>query len=81
MKNDRLWLIIACLGGCFQKVVVNLFCSSEYLDLWEAAEHTVLTDQLDRTVWRWTPDGTHSAKSTYTMLHAGSIPFQGHALI
>ena len=31
--------------------------------------------------WRWTPDGRYSAKSAYTMLHAGSTRFHGHQLI
>jgi hypothetical protein len=54
---------------------------TEYLDLWEAAEHTNLSDQPDRTVWRWMPDGTYSAKSAYARLHTGLLPFRGHALI
>jgi hypothetical protein len=53
----------------------------EYLDLWEATQNFNLTDQLDKTVWCWTPDGEYSAKSAYTMLHSGSIPFSGHTLI
>jgi hypothetical protein len=52
-----------------------------YLDLWEATEIFNLSDQPDRTVWRRTPDGEHSAKSTYARLHTGSIPFRGHSLI
>lgn len=53
----------------------------EYLDLWEATENVALSDQPDRTVWRWMPDGQYSAKSAYTKLHTRSIPFRGHALI
>jgi hypothetical protein len=52
-----------------------------YLDLWEATEIFNLSDQPDRTVWRRTPDGEHSAKSAYARLHTGSIPFRGHSLI
>jgi hypothetical protein len=54
---------------------------AEYLDIWEAAEQAVVTEQPDRTIWRWTPDGSYTAKSAYNMLHAGSIKFRGHSLI
>lgn len=54
---------------------------AEYLDLWEATEHVALTDQPDRTVWRWTPDGSYTSKSAYNKLHAGAITFHGHSLI
>lgn len=54
---------------------------TEYLDLWEAVEHTNLSDQPDRTVWLWMPDGTYSAKSAYARLHTGLLPFRGQALI
>lgn len=54
---------------------------AEYLDLWEATANINLNNDHDWTVWRWTPDGEYSAKSSYTMLHTGSIPFRGHSLI
>ena len=54
---------------------------AEYLALWEAADHTILDEQPNKTVWRWTPDGNYIAKSAYTRLHTGSILFRGHALI
>jgi hypothetical protein len=42
---------------------------AEYLDLWEATTHIILTDRPNQTVWRWTPDGKYSAKSAYVILH------------
>lgn len=53
----------------------------DYLHLWDAVDSTQLTDQPDKTIWRWTADGTYSAKSAYNMLHAGSTPLLGHKLI
>lgn len=32
-------------------------------------------------MWRWTVDGTYSAKSAYNMLHSGAIALRGHKLI
>jgi len=40
-----------------------------------------LSEQPDKTIWRWTPDGRYSTKSAYTMLHAGATKFEGHQLI
>jgi len=53
----------------------------EYLFLWNTLRDYQLTDAQDRTIWRWTPDGSYSAKSAYTMLHAGSIRFLSHNLM
>lgn len=54
---------------------------AEYLDIWEATEHIVLTNNRNTVLWRWTPDGTYSAKLEYKMLHSRSIQFRGHSLI
>lgn len=54
---------------------------AKYLELWETMEAITFNDQPDKTVWRWTPDGTYSAQSAYRMLHTGSIPFLDHSLI
>ena len=53
----------------------------DYLHLWNAMANVQLTDQPDKTVWRWTPSGEYTAKSAYLMLHAGSSPFLGHKLV
>jgi hypothetical protein len=54
---------------------------ADYLELWDRMNNVQLNDQADRTVWRWSPDGRYTAKSAYTMLHAGTTTFQGHKLI
>jgi hypothetical protein len=53
----------------------------DYLHLWHTVVNVQLSDQPDRTVWRWTPSGEYSAKSTYVMLQSGSCRFAGHKLI
>lgn len=68
-------------SGQDQSPVASQTAVAEYLDLWEATENVILSDQPDRTMWRWTPDGRYSAKSAYDKLHTGSIPFRGHALV
>lgn len=54
---------------------------NEYLFLWNTLRDFQLNEEPDRTIWRWTQDGTYSVKSVYKMLHAGSTPFLGHNLI
>ena len=54
---------------------------TEYLFLWNTLRDFQLNDQPDKTIWRWTQDGTYSVKSAYNMLHAGSTPLLGHKLI
>lgn len=44
-------------------------------------ENTQLNEQPDRPVWRWTADGTYTARSAYRMLHHGTTSFRGHRLI
>jgi hypothetical protein len=53
----------------------------EYLELWETMETVTLNDQPDKIVWRWTPDGSYSARSAYRMLHTSAVLFLGHSLI
>jgi hypothetical protein len=72
--TDRRWTDN--ISGSLSPVAI-----AEFLELWEATEHVQLTDQEDKTIWRWTADGTYTVKSAYMMLHGGSIPFQGHSLI
>lgn len=54
---------------------------AEYLELWDRMNDVQLTNQADRTIWFWSLDGIYTAKSAYTMLHAGSTTLQGHTLI
>jgi hypothetical protein len=53
----------------------------EYLHIWEATNNFQFSNQPDKLIWRWTNDGTYSAKSAYEMLHACSEKFKGHHLI
>jgi hypothetical protein len=53
----------------------------DYLHLWNTVADIQLSDQPDRTMWRWTANGEYSAKSAYTMLHTGSTPFSDHKLV
>jgi hypothetical protein len=53
----------------------------EYLTLWDTLQDIPLNDQPDQTVWHWADNGTYSAKSAYSMLHAASTLFLGHKLI
>jgi hypothetical protein len=53
----------------------------DYLHLWAAVDGVQLSEQPDRLIWRWTADGSYSAKSAYDMLHTGAIKLRGHRLI
>lgn len=53
----------------------------EYLILWDSVDNVHLSEQPNKTVWRWTPDGNYTTKSAYKMLHAASIPLLGCKLI
>lgn len=72
--TDRQW-IRAINGGLSIPAIV------EYLTLWDSLEPIVLNDQLDATIWRWTPSGSFTVKSAYTMLYKGAIQFSGQKLI
>jgi hypothetical protein len=54
---------------------------TDYLHLWAIVDGTELSDQPDKTIWRWTADGVYFAKSAYNMMHIGSITMPGHKLI
>lgn len=54
---------------------------SDFVYLWHAVRAVQLTDQPDKTLWRWTADGVYTAKSAYEMLHRGSIQFVGYKLV
>ena len=54
---------------------------TDYLHLWATIDDFQLGDQPDRMVWRWTADGTYTAKSAYNIMHTGSIKMSGHRLV
>jgi len=54
---------------------------TDFLHLWAIVDSIQLSDQPNKTIWRWTADGVYSAKSAYNMLHIGSITMPGHRLI
>uniref|UniRef100_A0A453AAK1 Reverse transcriptase zinc-binding domain-containing protein n=1 Tax=Aegilops tauschii subsp. strangulata TaxID=200361 RepID=A0A453AAK1_AEGTS len=45
----------------------------QYIQLWHAVEHTTLTTEPDRLLWKWTSSGSYSAKSCYQATFQGSI--------
>ena len=66
---DHWWRV--CLGNC-----------REYMRVWDAITCTMLSlDTPDPTVWWWTLDDSHSAKSAYHAVHVGSVPLLGSKLI
>jgi hypothetical protein len=70
----RLWACSFSGGMSVQAII-------DYLHLWHTIRDVELSDQQDRVVWRWTPDGSYTAKSAYLMLHAGSCRFTSHRLM
>lgn len=72
--HERSWA--NCLqGGMSMQAILD------YLHLWRVVSNVQLTSDPDRTVWRWSEDGTYSARSAYMKLHIGSAPFTSHRLI
>lgn len=72
--HDRAWAT-SITGGMSAQACID------YLRLWHTLAAVELNDQPDRTVWRWTANGVYTARSAYSMLHAGSVGFRGHQLI
>jgi hypothetical protein len=60
---------------------MTIITAAEYLDLWEAPSDIILGNHQDKMIWRWTPDGQYTSKSTYMMMHTGCIRFMGHSMI
>jgi hypothetical protein len=48
---------------------------ASFVQLWDFVQSVQLTDQPDSIVWRWTADGTYSAKSAYNAQFIGSYSF------
>ena len=47
---------------------------AEYLNVWRAVRDVHLSDDADRLVWKWTPDGAFTVKLAYRALHMPSYP-------
>ena len=45
----------------------------QYLQLWQMIEGTILTEEPDQLLWRWTTTGSYSAQSAYLATFHGSI--------
>lgn len=72
--HGRAW--VRCITGGLSVLEIT-----DYLHLWATVDGIQLHDQPDRVIWRWTEDGRYSAKSAYSMMHAGSIVMPGYRLI
>lgn len=72
--HGRVW--VRCISGG-----LSVHAMLDYLHLWAIVDDIQLSDQPDKTIWRWTADGNYTAKSAYNMLHIGSITMPGHKLI
>lgn len=46
----------------------------EYLKVWDLVQDTVLNDEEDRLVWRWSSDGTYSSRLAYWVLFLPTYP-------
>lgn len=68
--TDRAWAR-SFIGGLSAQAILK------YLNLWHLVSGTVLSNERDRLIWRWTADGVYSAKSAYKMMNAGSVHLQG----
>lgn len=45
---------------------------SEFVTLWDLVQDVTFTDMPDDIIWRWTTDGTYSARSAYAIQFKGS---------
>ena len=52
--------------------VLGLHEIGQYLLLWQAVCHTIVTNEPDRLLWRWTTNGIYSARSCYAASFQGS---------
>lgn len=71
---DRAWA--KCIvGGLSTQAIID------FIHLWNTVSAIQLNDETDKTIWRWSANGTYTTKSAYRMLHVGSSPFLGHNLV
>lgn len=64
--QDRRW--VRCVIGRLSVLEIT-----DYMHLWAVIEGTQLSQEPDKTVWRWTTDRCYTSKSAYTMMHSGSV--------
>lgn len=53
----------------------------DYLHIWHLVANIQLSQEANRTVWRWTANGEYTAESAYKMLHARSAKLAGPNLV
>ena len=61
--------------------VLGIHEIGQYLQLWQAIEGTILTEEPDQLRWRWTSNGNYSAKSCYMAMFQGSTTAPSWKLI
>jgi hypothetical protein len=61
--------------------VLGIHEIGQYIQLWRPIDHTLLTDEPDRLQWRWTTNGTYSAKSCYLATFHGSTASRSWKLL
>lgn len=52
---------------------LNPAATIEYVELWRLLHSIVLSDEPDKLSWKWTIDGTYTARSAYHALFHGAI--------
>ena len=54
---------------------------AEFVELWDLVSVVQLVNQDDTIRWKWTNDGTYTAKSVYLAQFKGSVsPFKSDAI-
>jgi len=61
--------------------VVGIHEIGQYLCLWQRVGSTVLTQEPDHLIWRWTEDSSYTAKSCYEAMFHGALLSQCWRLI
>jgi hypothetical protein len=61
--------------------VLGIHEIGQYIQLWHAIEHTMLSDEPDKLQWRWTASGNYTAKSCYLATFHGSTTSRSWKLI
>jgi hypothetical protein len=61
--------------------VLGIHEIGQYIQLWRAIDHTLLTDEPDRLQWQWTTNGTYAAKSCYLATFHGSTTSRSWKLL
>jgi hypothetical protein len=61
--------------------VIGVHEIGQYLRIWRLIEHTVLTTEPDRLVWKWNSSGEYTANSAYLATFQGSIQCKAWRMI